>query len=44
MCSNNVIPVLAVGGENLIDYLNRDGEISALAGGSLFNVAMALGR
>jgi fructokinase len=37
-------PILAIGGENLIDYVDRDGEISALAGGSPFNVAMALGR
>ena len=37
-------PVICVGGENLIDHVTRDGEISALAGGSPFNVAMALGR
>ena len=37
-------PVIAVGGENLIDHVTRDGEVSALAGGSPFNVAMALGR
>lgn len=37
-------PVICVGGENLIDYVTRGGEVSALAGGSPFNVAMALGR
>ena len=37
-------PVICVGGENLIDHVTRDGEVSALAGGSPFNVAMALGR
>lgn len=35
---------IAVGGENLIDYMTRDGEVTALPGGSPFNVAMALGR
>lgn len=35
---------IAVGGENLIDYVSREGEVSAHAGGSPFNVAMALGR
>jgi fructokinase len=37
-------PILAVGGENLIDYVDRDGVVSALPGGSPLNVAMALGR
>lgn len=37
-------PTLCVGGENLIDHVTRDGTVSALAGGSPFNVAMALGR
>lgn len=37
-------PVICVGGENLIDHVTRDGEVSALPGGSPFNVAMALGR
>ncbi|SDL70452.1 PfkB family carbohydrate kinase [Aliiruegeria lutimaris] len=37
-------PILAVGGENLIDHVTRDGEVSACPGGSPFNVAMALGR
>ncbi len=37
-------PVICVGGENLIDHVTRDGEVTALAGGSPFNVAMALGR
>jgi fructokinase len=37
-------PVIGVGGENLIDHVTRDGTVSALAGGSPFNVAMALGR
>lgn len=36
--------LIAVGGENLIDYVNRDGEATAYPGGSPFNVAMALGR
>ncbi len=37
-------PKLAVGGENLIDHVTRDGEVTALPGGSPFNVAMAMGR
>jgi len=37
-------PVLSVGGENLIDHVTREGEVSANAGGSPYNVAMALGR
>lgn len=37
-------PVICVGGENLIDHVTREGDVSALAGGSPFNVAMALGR
>jgi fructokinase len=37
-------PLICVGGENLIDHVTRDGDVSALAGGSPFNVAMALGR
>jgi len=37
-------PVIAVGGENLIDHVTNEGEVSALAGGSPFNVAMAIGR
>jgi fructokinase len=37
-------PIIGVGGENLIDHVTRDGTVSALAGGSPFNVAMALGR
>ncbi|MFP7674059.1 carbohydrate kinase [Marivita sp. S0852] len=36
--------IIGVGGENLIDHVTQDGTISALAGGSPFNVAMALGR
>ncbi len=36
--------LIAVGGENLIDYVNREGEATAFPGGSPFNVAMALGR
>lgn len=35
---------LAVGGENLIDYVTRDGASVGHPGGSPFNVAMALGR
>lgn len=37
-------PLIAVGGENLVDYVNRDGIATAFPGGSPFNVAMALGR
>lgn len=37
-------PPIAVGGENLIDYVSRDGVATAFPGGSPFNVAMALGR
>ncbi len=37
-------PIIAVGGENLIDHVTRDGKVSACPGGSPFNVAMALGR
>jgi fructokinase len=37
-------PVICVGGENLIDHVTRDGDVTALPGGSPFNVAMALGR
>ncbi|WOI56416.1 carbohydrate kinase [Palleronia sp. LCG004] len=37
-------PLIAVGGENLIDHVTRDGEVAAHPGGSPFNVAMALGR
>ena len=36
--------LIAVGGENLIDYVDREGVATAFAGGSPFNVAMALGR
>ncbi len=36
--------LIAVGGENLIDYVNREGVATAHPGGSPFNVAMALGR
>lgn len=36
--------LIAVGGENLIDHVTRDGVGSGHAGGSPFNVAMALGR
>ncbi|MCK0149803.1 carbohydrate kinase [Marivita sp. S6314] len=36
--------IIGVGGENLIDHVTRDGTVSTLAGGSPFNVAMALGR
>ncbi len=35
---------IAVGGENLIDHVTRDGAVSAHPGGSPFNVALALGR
>ncbi|MEL7098367.1 MAG: PfkB family carbohydrate kinase [Pseudomonadota bacterium] len=34
----------AIGGENLIDHVTRDGQVSAKVGGSPFNVAMGLGR
>ena len=37
-------PVIAVGGENLIDYVTREGVATAHPGGSPYNVAMALGR
>lgn len=37
-------PIIAVGGENLIDHVTREGVVSACPGGSPFNVAMALGR
>lgn len=40
----NQTPIICVGGENLIDHVTRDGDVSALPGGSPFNVAMALGR
>lgn len=36
--------LIAVGGENLIDYVERDGVATAFPGGSPFNVALALGR
>ena len=36
--------LIAVGGENLIDYVNREGVATGYPGGSPFNVAMALGR
>lgn len=36
--------LIAVGGENLIDYVNREGVATAHPGGSPYNVAMALGR
>lgn len=36
--------VIAVGGENLIDYVNREGVATAFPGGSPVNVAIALGR
>ena len=36
--------LIAVGGENLIDYVDREGIATAYPGGSPFNVAMALGR
>ncbi len=36
--------LIAVGGENLIDYMNREGLATAYPGGSPYNVAMALGR
>ncbi len=35
---------IAVGGENLIDYADREGVATAYPGGSPYNVAMALGR
>ncbi len=35
---------IAVGGENLIDYVDREGVATAYPGGSPYNVAMALGR
>lgn len=38
------MPIIAIGGENLIDHVTRDGEVTAKAGGSPFNVAMAMGR
>ncbi|SHH94649.1 carbohydrate kinase family protein [Marivita hallyeonensis] len=37
-------PIICVGGENLIDHVTRESNVSALPGGSPFNVAMALGR
>ncbi len=36
--------LIAVGGENLIDYVDREGVATAHPGGSPYNVAMALGR
>lgn len=36
--------IIAVGGENLIDHVTREGVVSACPGGSPFNVALALGR
>ena len=36
--------LIAVGGENLIDYVDREGVATAYPGGSPYNVAMALGR
>ena len=36
--------LIAVGGENLIDYADREGVATAYPGGSPYNVAMALGR
>ena len=36
--------LIAVGGENLIDYVDREGAATAYPGGSPYNVAMALGR
>lgn len=36
--------LIAVGGENLIDHVTREGVATAHPGGSPFNVAMALGR
>ncbi len=36
--------IFTVGGENLIDHVTKDGKVTALPGGSPFNVAMALGR
>ncbi len=36
--------LIAVGGENLIDYADREGVATAHPGGSPYNVAMALGR
>lgn len=44
MCPMVEMPVIAVGGENLIDYVNREGHATAYPGGSPYNVAMALGR
>ncbi|SFC80355.1 carbohydrate kinase family protein [Tropicimonas isoalkanivorans] len=37
-------PFIAIGGENLIDYVTQDGDAVAHPGGSPVNVAMALGR
>ena len=36
--------LIAVGGENLIDYVDREGVATAYPGGSPYNVAMGLGR
>jgi fructokinase len=36
--------IFTVGGENLIDHVTKEGSVTALPGGSPFNVAMALGR
>lgn len=36
--------VFAVGGENLIDHVTNEGQVSAKVGGSPFNVARGLGR
>ncbi|MGV6839530.1 MAG: carbohydrate kinase family protein [Planktomarina sp.] len=36
--------VFAVGGENLIDHVTNEGQVSAKVGGSPFNVAIGLGR
>ncbi|MGB0903116.1 carbohydrate kinase family protein [Halocynthiibacter sp.] len=37
-------PLFAIGGENLIDHVTNDGQVTAKVGGSPFNVAMGLGR
>lgn len=44
MSTMPVRPMICVGGENLIDHVTRDGAVTALPGGSPFNVALALGR
>ena len=41
---DNAASIFAVGGENLIDHVTHDGQVTAKPGGSPFNIAMGLGR